>query len=164
MKVQAKSQVILCSGGINTPKLLMLSGIGDQAQLRTHGIKTVAHSPEVGQNFHDHLLDGGCIWEPKEHVPHCNSAANVAGFIKSQPDLQTPNVNLVRIELPYASDVIAKEFSPPPTSWPCAPVSSRRRAAARSGCARPTRRIAPSSMHASSRTRTKSRRWPLASR
>lgn len=117
VRIQARSEVILCSGGINTPKLLMLSGIGDQAQLRTHGIKTVVHSPEVGQNFHDHLLHGGCIWEPKEHVPHRNSAANVSGFIKSQPDLQTPNINLVQIELPYASDVIAKQFSPPPTSW-----------------------------------------------
>ena len=117
VRIQAKSEVILCSGGINTPKLLMLSGIGDQAQLRTHGIKTVVHSPEVGQNFHDHLLHGGCLWEPKEHVPHRNSAANVSGFIKSQPDLQTPNVNLVQIEIPYASDVIGKQFSPPPTSW-----------------------------------------------
>jgi choline dehydrogenase len=117
LRIQAKSQVILSSGGINTPKLLMLSGIGDEAQLRTHGIKTVAHSPEVGQNFQDHLLHGGCIWEPKDHVPHRNSAANVSGFIKSRADLQTPDVNLVQIELPYASDVVGKQFSPPPTSW-----------------------------------------------
>lgn len=117
IRIQARSEVILSSGGINTPKLLMLSGIGDEAQLRTHGIKTVAHSPEVGQNFHDHLLHGGCIWEPKEHVPHRNSAANVSGFIKSRADLRTPDVNLVQIELPYASDVVGKQFSPPPTSW-----------------------------------------------
>jgi choline dehydrogenase len=117
VRLRARSEVILCSGGLNTPKLLMLSGIGDQAQLRTHGIKTVAHSPEVGQNFQDHLLHGGCIWEPNEHVPHRNSAANVAGFIKSQPSLQTPDINLVQIELPYASDVVAKQFLPPPTSW-----------------------------------------------
>jgi len=116
-RITAKSEVILCSGGINTPKLMMLSGIGDEEQLRKHGIKTVVHSPDVGQNFQDHLLHGGCIWESKEHVPHRNSAANVSGFIKSQPDLQTPNVNLVQIELPYASDLVAKQYSPPPTSW-----------------------------------------------
>jgi choline dehydrogenase len=95
----------------------MLSGIGDQAHLRSHGIKALVHAPEVGQNFQDHLLHGGCIWEPNEHIPHRNSAANASGFIKSQPALATPDVNLVQIELPYASDVVAKRYAPPPTSW-----------------------------------------------
>jgi choline dehydrogenase len=117
VRIEARSEVILSSGGINTAKLLMLSGIGDEAQLRAHGIRTVAHSPDVGQNFHDHLLHGGCIWEPKEHVPHRNSAANVSGFLKSQAGLHTPDLNLVQIELPYASDVVEKQFSPPPSSW-----------------------------------------------
>jgi choline dehydrogenase len=116
-KVLAKSEVIVCSGGLNTPKLMMLSGIGDEAQLRQHGIKTLLHAPEVGQNFQDHLLHGGCIWEPKEHTPHRNSAANASGFVKSQAALASPDVNLVQIELPYASDVIGKRYSPPGTSW-----------------------------------------------
>jgi choline dehydrogenase len=116
-RIQAKSEVILCSGGINTPKLLMLSGIGDEAQLRAHGIKTLVHAPQVGQNFQDHILHGGCIWEPKEHIPHRNSAANAAGFVKSQASLASPDVNLVQIELPYTSDVVGKRYSPPNTSW-----------------------------------------------
>lgn len=116
-RIAAKSEVILCSGGINTPKLLMLSGIGDEAQLRTFGIKTLVHATEVGRNFQDHLLHGGCIWEPKEHIPHRNSAANASGFLKSNPGLAGPNVNLVQIELPYASDVVGKQYSPPPSSW-----------------------------------------------
>ncbi len=116
-RIEARSEVIVCSGGINTPKLLMLSGIGDEAQLKRHGIQTRVHAPEVGQNFQDHLLHGGCIWEPKEHIPHRNSAANAAGFVKSQAGLASPDVNLVQIELPYASDVVGKRFSPPNTSW-----------------------------------------------
>lgn len=116
-RIQAKEEVILSSGGINTPKLLMLSGIGDEAQLRGHGIKTLVHAPEVGQNFQDHLLHGGCIWEPKEHIPHRNSAANASGFVKSQASLASPDLNLVQIELPYASDVVGKRYSPPNTSW-----------------------------------------------
>ena len=115
--IQAKSEVILSSGGINTPNLLMLSGIGDEAQLRAHGIKTLLHAPEVGQIFQDHILHGGCIREPKEHVPHRNSAANAAGFIKSQVSLASPDVHLVQIELPYPSDVVGKRYAPPNTSW-----------------------------------------------
>ncbi|MEX8520388.1 MAG: GMC family oxidoreductase [Leptothrix sp. (in: b-proteobacteria)] len=116
-KIQAKSEVIVCSGGINTPKLMMLSGIGDEAQLRQHDIKTLLHAPEVGKNFQDHLLHGGCIWEPKEFTPHRNSAANAAGFVKSQAALATPDINLVQIELPYASEVVGKRYAPPATSW-----------------------------------------------
>jgi choline dehydrogenase len=116
-RIQAKAEVIVCAGGINTPKLLMLSGIGDEALLRSHGIKTLVNAPEVGRNFQDHLLHGGCVWEPKEHIPHRNSAANAAGFAKSQASLASPDVNLVQIELPYTSDVVGKRYTPPNTSW-----------------------------------------------
>ena len=115
--INAKTEVIVSAGGINTPKLLMLSGIGDDAQLRQHGIKTLVNAKEVGRNFQDHILHGGCIWEPKEHIPHRNSAANAAGFLKSHASLASPDVNLVQIELPYASDVVGKAYSPPGTSW-----------------------------------------------
>lgn len=115
--VQANREVILSAGGINTPKLLMLSGIGPEAHLRSHGIRTVVNAPEVGQNFQDHLLHGGCLWEPQAHQPHRNSAANAAGFMKSQASLASPDVNLVQIELPYASDVVGKRYAPPNTSW-----------------------------------------------
>ena len=116
-RIEAKTEVILSAGGINTPKLLMLSGIGDEAQLRSHGIKTLVNAPEVGQNFQDHLLHGGCLWEPKEHIPHRNSAANASGFLKSQAGLASPDVNLVQIEIPYASDVVGKRYTPPNTAW-----------------------------------------------
>ena len=115
--INAGTEVILCAGGINTPKLLMLSGIGDEAALRQHDIKTVVNAKQVGQNFQDHILHGGCLWEPKEHIPHRNSAANAAGFLKSQASLASPDVNLVQIEIPYASDVVGKEYAPPGTSW-----------------------------------------------
>jgi choline dehydrogenase len=115
--ISAKSEVVVSSGGINTPKLLMLSGIGDEAQLSAHGIKTVVNAKEVGKNFQDHLLHGGCLWEPKEHIAHRNSAANAAGFLKSQASLASPDVNLVQIEIPYASDVVGKQYAPPATSW-----------------------------------------------
>ena len=116
-RIRAKSEVILSAGGINTAKLLMLSGIGPEDHLRSHGIKTLVNAPEVGQNFQDHLLHGGCLWEPKEHIPHRNSAANASGFLKSQAGFASPDVNLVQIEIPYASDVVGKRYTPPNTAW-----------------------------------------------
>ena len=52
---RAKREVILASSSINSPKLLMLSGIGPAAHLAAHGIEIVADRPGVGQNLQDHL-------------------------------------------------------------------------------------------------------------
>ncbi|KAF8319304.1 alcohol oxidase [Clavulina sp. PMI_390] len=51
----AAKEIILCAGAINSPMLLMLSGIGDPKQLAEHGIETLVESPSVGQNLADHL-------------------------------------------------------------------------------------------------------------
>ncbi|TNM49533.1 choline dehydrogenase [Nocardioides albidus] len=48
-------EVILSGGAINTPQLLQLSGVGDEALLRQHGIPVVHHLPGVGENLQDHL-------------------------------------------------------------------------------------------------------------
>ena len=48
-------EVVLSLGAMHTPKVLMLSGIGDQAELRRLGIPVVQHLPGVGQNFQDHF-------------------------------------------------------------------------------------------------------------
>ena len=53
--VKAKREVIVAASAINSPKLLMLSGIGPAEQLRPHGIDIVADRPGVGQNLQDHL-------------------------------------------------------------------------------------------------------------
>jgi choline dehydrogenase len=115
--IGAGREVILSAGGFNTPKILMLSGIGDEAELGALGIPIVVHAPEVGRNVQDHILHGGCLFEAPEAFEYRNSAANVSGYYKSYPGLELPDVSLVQIEIPYASDVITKEFAPPPTSW-----------------------------------------------
>lgn len=55
VEVAAGREVILASGAINSPQLLMLSGIGPAAHLRQHGIPVVADRPGVGGNLTDHL-------------------------------------------------------------------------------------------------------------
>jgi len=57
-QVTAHNEVVLCGGAVNTPQLLMLSGIGSAAELTAHGIPVLVDSPEVGKNLRDHLLSG----------------------------------------------------------------------------------------------------------
>jgi choline dehydrogenase len=53
--IRAAREVILAASSINSPKLLMLSGIGPAAHLQEHGIEVVADRPGVGANLQDHL-------------------------------------------------------------------------------------------------------------
>ncbi|MFD2058397.1 GMC family oxidoreductase [Mesorhizobium calcicola] len=54
-EVLARREVLLAGGVINTPQLMMLSGIGDSAELAAHGIETKLDRPQVGKNLQDHV-------------------------------------------------------------------------------------------------------------
>jgi choline dehydrogenase len=66
--IEATREVLLCAGAINTPQLLMLSGIGAPDAIRSHGIDAIHDLPGVGQNLQDHL-------EVHLHYATCASAA-----------------------------------------------------------------------------------------
>lgn len=53
---RARREVILCGGAVNSPQLLMLSGIGDPGHLAEHGIDAVVDLPEVGRNLQNHPM------------------------------------------------------------------------------------------------------------
>ena len=55
-QVRAEHEVVVCAGAIDSPKLLMLSGIGKADELARHGIAVVVDLPGVGKNLQDHLL------------------------------------------------------------------------------------------------------------
>ena len=54
-RVRAEREVILAGGAINSPQLLMLSGLGPAEHLRKHGIEVVRDMPGVGSHLHDHF-------------------------------------------------------------------------------------------------------------
>jgi choline dehydrogenase/4-pyridoxate dehydrogenase len=64
----AEREVILAGGVINSPQLLMLSGVGDPEQLRSHGITVAVPLPGVGQNLQDHI-SAPIAWARKEPGP-----------------------------------------------------------------------------------------------
>ena len=57
----AKNEVILSAGALNTPQILMLSGIGPSDELSKHGIKLLHEMPEIGRNMQDHTFCGATI-------------------------------------------------------------------------------------------------------
>jgi choline dehydrogenase len=115
-RISAGHEVVLSLGAIHTPKVLMPSGIGDEVELQRLGIPLVQHLPGVGQNFQDHP-GIGCIWEyPKPLAPH-NNAAEATLFWKSDPSLDTPDIQICQGEVPFASAEILATYDVPAGSW-----------------------------------------------
>ena len=115
-RIDAGLEIVLSLGAIHTPKVLMLSGIGDQAELRRLGIPVVQHLPGVGQNFQDHFAVG-CVWEYQEPLAPRNSAGEATFFWKSDSTLDTPDLQTCQAEVPLCSDETAARFNPPHDSW-----------------------------------------------
>ncbi|MDE0546368.1 GMC family oxidoreductase [Microbacterium sp. C7(2022)] len=110
---RATREVVLSGGAVNTPQLLMLSGIGDRDELTTLGIPVVAHSPEVGKNLRDHLMailaveakeDTLFLAEkPGQLVQYLtrkrgmltSNVGEAYGFISSDASVELPDVELI---------------------------------------------------------------------
>jgi choline dehydrogenase len=106
--IKVSNEVILSAGAIQTPKILILSGIGDRAELARFGIACVSHLPGVGRNFQDHPVIGACLWEPHEALPARANAAEANAFFGSRSDLDTPDLHIWHIEAPYLSEATMK--------------------------------------------------------
>jgi choline dehydrogenase len=116
VRIGAGSEVLLSLGAIHTPKVLMQSGIGDGSELQRLGIHAVQHLPGVGQNFQDHF-GIGCIWEYQQPLAPRNNAGEATFFWKSNPALDTPDLQTCQIEVPLCSPETAARFNPPAASW-----------------------------------------------
>jgi choline dehydrogenase len=122
--VNARREVVLCGGAINSPQLLMLSGIGARDYLAEHGIDVVRDAPGVGANLLDHLVvplgfevpnDTLLAAEkPLELVNYLvrrrgmltSNVGEAYGFVKSRPDLELPDLELIFAPAPYFEEGI----------------------------------------------------------
>ncbi|WP_426955689.1 GMC family oxidoreductase [Muricoccus radiodurans] len=109
--VGAGSEVVLSLGAIQTPKVLMHSGIGDRAELGRVGIPVLQHLAGVGQNFQDHV-SFGCTWEYAEPIAPRNSGSEATLYWKSRPELDTPDLLFCQVEFPVPSDRTAARGVP----------------------------------------------------
>jgi choline dehydrogenase-like flavoprotein len=116
VRVGAAREVILSLGAIQTPKLLMQSGIGDEVELQRVGIPVLQALPGVGRNLHDHVAFG-CIWENTEKRPPSIPRSQTACFWKSRVELDAPNFYAYARQGPSVTPENAARFNPPAASW-----------------------------------------------
>lgn len=98
----ATQEVVLSLGAINTPKLLMQSGIGPEEELRRHGIDVVQNLPGVGRNHQDHVAFG-CIFEYQEPQQIGNQGSEATLYWKTDASLALPDMFHCQLEFPLPS-------------------------------------------------------------
>jgi choline dehydrogenase len=100
--VAARHEVIVCAGAIESPKLLMLSGIGDGEELGRLGIEARAHLPGVGKNLHDHVLSPVVYGAARPVPPPVPGLQLLHGhlFARSRPGLVGPDIQPLFFHVP----------------------------------------------------------------
>ena len=118
-QLKAQREVLLCAGALQSPHLLMLSGVGPAAQLMQHGVPVVHDLAGVGAHFHDHIdtvqvydaphlkdlfglspagawhaLAGILEWRKYRRGMLTTNFAEAGGFIKSRPEEPIPDLQL----------------------------------------------------------------------
>lgn len=129
--VRTAREVVLSAGAVNSPQILMLSGIGDAIQLSALGIASVHHAPMVGRNLQDHLgfdyiyessrptlndvlrpwwgrLRVGLQYVLTRKGPLSLSVNQAGGFVRSRPDRPRPDIQLYFSPLSYTRAVPGK--------------------------------------------------------
>ncbi len=133
---RARREIILCGGVIDTPKLLMLSGIGEPGQLAEHGIPVQVPSNAVGKNLRDHLSvmvsyrrrDKGpfaaamrydrlaramlTAWLGGESFAS-DVPTGVTAFVKSQPESALPDIQFLFLSAPLPARAWLRPFNTP---------------------------------------------------
>jgi choline dehydrogenase len=110
-RVSARHEVIVSLGAIQTPKLLMQSGLGDAVDLRRLDIRVVQHLPGVGRNFQDHAM-APCVWEAPSQIEGRNNLVEMTALWKSDSRLDRPDLQSFLVERPYASPEAARKGVP----------------------------------------------------
>src|SRR5215470_11860659 len=96
-RIRAGREVVLSLGAIHTPKVLLQSGIGEEAELRHFGIPVVQHLPGVGQGFQDHPAFC-CLWDCSESLP-TSLVPNAVIYGKSEAGLGSPDFQILQAVL-----------------------------------------------------------------
>ena len=123
---RANSEVILCGGAINSPQLLMLSGIGPADHLRDHDIRVIVDSPGVGANLSDHPIVTALWstpsmkslaelagpknlfrWQLTHSGPMTTNIAQAGGFVRSETGLPAPDIQWHVLPVPYRNGGLA---------------------------------------------------------
>lgn len=111
-RFHASHEVVLSAGAIQTPKILMLSGLGSAAELQKLGLPVRVSLPGVGENLQDHPLMRGVNWTAKEGQAFDPMTYFIANW-NSKGQAEAPDAHIIFLGFMYAGPETAKQYNYP---------------------------------------------------
>ena len=118
--VRPEGEVLLCAGAIDSPRLLMVSGVGPADALRALGIAVVADIPDVGANLEDHLLLAGVAFRARREVQRSHyNHADALLYVPHANASESPDHLIMCLSLPFVQPAVGTLPPPAFTLVPC---------------------------------------------
>ena len=118
--VRPEIEVLLCAGAIDSPRLLMLSGIGPADELRALDIGVAADLPDVGRHLEDHLLLAGVAYQARRDVPGSRyNHADALLYVPQANAEESPDLLIMCLSLPFVRPTVGPLASPAYVLVPC---------------------------------------------
>ncbi|MDY7087934.1 MAG: GMC family oxidoreductase N-terminal domain-containing protein [Actinomycetota bacterium] len=131
VRIRARHEYVLCAGAIDTPRLLLHSGIGPAQQLERLGIKVRADVPGVGENLLDHP-ESLILWEASRPVPPMSAMDSDAGlFVRREAGAVRPDLMFHLYQVPFTFNTERLGYDVPQHGFGMTPNVPRPRSSGR---------------------------------
>ena len=118
--VQPEIETLLCAGAIDSPRILMLSGIGPADHIRSFGIGVAVDLPEVGNHLEDHLLLAGVAYSARHEVPRSHyNHADAMLYVPNRDPSDSPDLLIMCLSIPFVLPSVGKLAPPAYVLVPC---------------------------------------------
>ncbi|GAA1883153.1 GMC family oxidoreductase [Streptantibioticus ferralitis] len=112
--VEASREVLVCAGAVDTPRLLLHSGVGPKQDLEALGIPVVHDLPGVGENLLDHP-ESVIVWETDGPIPDNSAMDSDAGlFVRRDPHSAGPDLMFHFYQIPFTDNPERLGYEKPP--------------------------------------------------
>jgi choline dehydrogenase-like flavoprotein len=118
--VHPEIETLLCAGAIDSPRILMLSGIGPADHMSSFDIRVSVDLPDVGSHLEDHLLLAGVAYSARQEVPRSHyNHADAMLYVPNRDPRESPDLLIMCLSIPFVLPSVGKLAPPAYVLVPC---------------------------------------------
>jgi choline dehydrogenase-like flavoprotein len=118
--VHPEIETLLCAGAIDSPRILMLSGIGPADHMSSFDIRVSVDLPDVGSHLEDHLLLAGVAYSARQEVPRSHyNHADAMLYVPNRDPSESPDLLIMCLSIPFVLPSVGKLAPPAYVLVPC---------------------------------------------
>ena len=118
--IRPEIETLLCAGAIDSPRILMLSGVGPPDHISSFGIDVAVDLPDVGDHLEDHLLVAGVAYSARREVPRSHyNHADAMLYVPNRDSTDSPDLLIMCLSIPFVLPSVGKLAPPAYVLVPC---------------------------------------------